>query len=177
MGVDSRLNRGIHNDWGTPQKLFDTLNVKFNFTLDPCCNELNKKCNKYFMTEDDGLTKDWNNNIVFMNPPYSRGLMAKWIKKAYLESLKSNCIVVALIRVSTETNWWHNYVMKAKEIWFIQGRLCFEGFNQALDNKYTTTAPCMHASGIIVFDKSRNTNYPIFRAVDSTGNEIQSSAL
>ena len=29
-------------------------------------------CSKHFTIEDDGLSKDWSNDVVFMNPPYGR---------------------------------------------------------------------------------------------------------
>ncbi len=60
------------NEWTTPQYLFDELNDEFNFTLDPCATDENAKCSKYFTIEDDGLSKDWSNDVVFMNPPYGR---------------------------------------------------------------------------------------------------------
>ena len=36
------------DDWETPQWLFDKLDSEFHFTLDPCANDLNHKCDKYF---------------------------------------------------------------------------------------------------------------------------------
>ena len=36
------------DDWGTPQDLFDALNKEFNFTLDPCADDNNHKCDKYY---------------------------------------------------------------------------------------------------------------------------------
>ena len=36
------------DDWETPQWLFDELDSEFHFTLDPCANVLNHKCDKYF---------------------------------------------------------------------------------------------------------------------------------
>jgi site-specific DNA-methyltransferase (adenine-specific) len=59
----------------------------------------------------------------FVNPPYGRELKY-WIKKGYEESLKGNKVVM-LIASRTDTNYWHEYVMKAKEIRFIKGRLKF----------------------------------------------------
>ncbi|MEM0688369.1 DNA N-6-adenine-methyltransferase [Staphylococcus haemolyticus] len=61
------------NEWTTPQYLFDELNEEFNFTLDPCATDENAKCSKYFTIEDDGLSKDWSNDVVFMNPPLKFG--------------------------------------------------------------------------------------------------------
>lgn len=96
------------NEWYTPQYLFDELNEKYQFTLDPCASHENAKCDKYFTIEDDGLTKDWSKDIVFMNPPYGRNIK-HWIKKAYEESVKG-ATVVCLIPARTDTTYWHDYI-------------------------------------------------------------------
>lgn len=112
----------ISNEWSTPQCLFDKLNEEFGFTLDPCATSDNTKCSKYFTIEDDGLTQDWSQDIVFMNPPYGRAIK-NWVKKAYDESL-NGATVVCLIPARTDTAYWHDYVVKG-EIRFIRGRLKF----------------------------------------------------
>lgn len=56
--------------------------------------------------------------------PYGREI-GKWIKKAYEESRKDNCMVIGLIPSRTDTLWFHNYIMKANEIRFVKGRLKF----------------------------------------------------
>nr|DAL75075.1 MAG TPA: DNA N-6-adenine-methyltransferase [Caudoviricetes sp.] len=112
------------NEWATPQNLFDKLNEEFNFTLDPCATDENAKCSKYFTIEDDGLSKDWSNDVVFMNPPYGREIK-KWIKKAYEESL-NGATVVCLIPARTDTTYWHDFIFgKANDIRFLRGRLKF----------------------------------------------------
>ncbi|MCG2552858.1 phage N-6-adenine-methyltransferase [Staphylococcus epidermidis] len=112
------------NEWATPQNLFDELNDEFNFTLDPCATDENAKCSKYFTIEDDGLSKDWSNDVVFMNPPYGREIK-KWIKKAYEESL-NGATVVCLIPARTDTTYWHDFIFdKADNIRFLRGRLKF----------------------------------------------------
>lgn len=45
--------------WSTPQDFFDTLNEEFHFTLDPCADETNHKCDTYFTKEQDGLLQNW----------------------------------------------------------------------------------------------------------------------
>lgn len=67
--------------WGTPQDFFDKLNQEFHFTLDPCATKETAKCLKYYTKEDDGLSKSWDNEIVFCNPPYGREI-GKWVEKA-----------------------------------------------------------------------------------------------
>jgi|TARA_R110000824_G_C14715201_1_gene624385 phage N-6-adenine-methyltransferase len=116
------------NEWTTPQDYFNVLNKEFNFTLDPCCTKKSSKCDKFYTLKDDGLSKDWSNEIVFMNPPYGREIK-HWIKKAYEESLKG-AIVVCLVPARTDTTYWHEYCMKGK-VRFIKGRLKFSGKGSA----------------------------------------------
>lgn len=42
-------------DWATPQAFFDQLDSEFHFTLDPCADKSNHKCDRYFTVADDGL--------------------------------------------------------------------------------------------------------------------------
>lgn len=69
------------NEWATPQDFFDKLNNEFHFTLDPCATKENAKCSKFYTQADDGLSKSWDNEIVWCNPPYGREI-GKWVKKA-----------------------------------------------------------------------------------------------
>lgn len=115
-------------EWATPQSFFDALNREFSFTLDPCSTHENAKCEKHYTKEDDGLTKSWEGESVFCNPPYGREL-PKWVKKCYEESQKG-ALVVMLIPARTDTRWFHDYIYGKAEIRFIKGRLRFGGSNQ-----------------------------------------------
>lgn len=53
------------DNWATPQDFFDNLNEEFHFTLDPCANEENHKCDLFYTKEQDGLTKDWGGGTWF----------------------------------------------------------------------------------------------------------------
>lgn len=118
------------DNWETPQALFDELNKEFGFTLDPCADDSNHKCNKYYTVEQDGLEEDWSGETVFCNPPYSRktkinpGQMA-WVKKCYEESKKGG-VVVMLIPARTDTIMFHDYILGKAEIRLIKGRVNFE---------------------------------------------------
>ena len=111
-------------DWGTPENFFKELDAEFNFTLDPCADEFNHKCDKYYTKEDNGLLQDWEGETVFVNPPYGKEL-SKWVKKCYEESLKKNTVVVMLIPSRTDTKYFHDYIYHKAEIRFIKGRLKF----------------------------------------------------
>jgi phage N-6-adenine-methyltransferase len=107
------------SNWSTPADLFNELAHEFIFTLDCCAESWNAKCQRYFTEKDDGLSQDWETNVVFMNPPYGKALN-DWMKKAYESSLKG-ATVVCLVPAATDTAWWHDYAMKG-EIRFLRGR-------------------------------------------------------
>jgi site-specific DNA-methyltransferase (adenine-specific) len=120
------MNSGLYtsntDEWETPQELFDSLNKQYSFTLDVSANDENKKCNKYFTKEEDGLLQDWSKDTCWMNPPYGREI-AKWVKKAF----ESNTTVVCLLPARTDTKWFHDYIYNKAQVKFIRGRLKFGG--------------------------------------------------
>ncbi len=119
------------DQWATPQALFDDLDKEFHFTLDPCANAENHKCEKFFTAEDDGLAQDWSEHRVFCNPPYGR-VVSKWVEKCYREGCKDNTVVVLLIPARTDTAYFHDFILNRAEVRFIRGRLKFgNGGNSA----------------------------------------------
>lgn len=139
---NTRTKRSKDN-WETPQYFYDLLDNEFHFTLDPCASHLNHKCVNYFTKEDNGLKQSWKGHKVFCNPPYSD--KDKWIKKAFWEGANRDTLVVLLIPTASDTKIWHKYIMKAKEIRFIKGRIKFEldGESQGSPN---------FASSLIIFE-------------------------
>lgn len=120
------------DQWATPQSFYDRLNEEFNFTLDPCADATNHKCENYFTAEDDGLLQDWSGHTVFCNPPYGNKETGDWTKKCYEESLKPNTTVVLLIPARTDRKSFHDYICEKAEIRFVCGRLKFgNGENSA----------------------------------------------
>ena len=117
----------ITDNWNTPKDFYEGLNEEFNFDFDPCPQD----------PTFDGLIIDWGKSN-FVNPPYSQ--ITKWIEKGWRESRRGK-VVVMLIPSRTDTRWWHNYCMRAREIRFIKGRLKFSG--------YKNSAP--FPSAIIIF--------------------------
>lgn len=112
------------DQWSTPQDLFDELNDEFDFNLDPCADEENHKCEKYFTKEQNGLLQDWEGHRVFCNPPYGKNI-SEWVRKCYEEGRKEQTLVVLLIPARTDTKYFHDYIQHRAEIRFIKGRLKF----------------------------------------------------
>ena len=109
-------------EWETPEDLFNKLNNEFNFTVDVASSQLNYKCEKHYTQKEDGLVQNWNNEVVWCNPPYGRKI-GEWVKKAS----ESKAIIVMLLPARTDTKWFHDYIYNKQniEIRFIKGRLKF----------------------------------------------------
>ena len=146
------------DEWETPKELFDKLNDEFGFTLDPCCTEENAKCQKFYTIAEDGLSKSWENEVVFMNPPYGRSI-GDWVKKAFCESQKG-ATVVCLIPARTDTSYWHDYIFGKAEIRFLRGRIKFQ--NRLLssrrdDGSYKVTGAPFPSAIVIYRGKAHET--------------------
>jgi phage N-6-adenine-methyltransferase len=162
-------NKNVHFSsttdlWSTPQYIFDALNRIFHFDIDVCATAENAKCALYIDEQRDALNTDWHNIYVgsdergfaeppmcWMNPPYSQ--LKKWMKKAYEESQKG-AAVVCLIPARTDTAAWHDYVMKASEVWLIRGRLKFG------DQRNSAPFP----SAVVVYEPDSDYGTPLFTA-------------
>jgi len=145
-------------DWQTPQAFFDKLNQEFNFTLDPATNGTNALCSKFFTEAQDALAQSWQGETCYVNPPYGR-VLKNWIRKAYEESKDPNTTVVMLIPARTDTKYWHEYVMQASEIRFVQGRLKFGGGQ--------TDDPAPFPSAVVVFKGGHNGQQSMYGPVVS----------
>ena len=112
--------------------------------IDVCATEENTKVlDNYFSPEDDGLSKDWQGNVCFMNPPYGREVQ-DWVKKAHTESLKGTT-VVALVPARTDTKWFQ-YCFKADYLYFVKGRVKF------IDDDGNSTGSATFPSVIVVWN-------------------------
>ena len=138
--MDKVIFSSASDEWATPQDFFDKLNEEFRFTLDPCANAENHKCDKYFTKEQNGLVQDWGTERVYCNPPYGRGI-CEWVAKCSRHS----GLAVMLIPARTDTKWFHEYVYQKPnvELRFIKGRLKF--------GNSSNSAP--FPSMVIVFNK------------------------
>lgn len=127
LSVTGNVTASVHFSsatdlWATPQSLFDELNREFHFMLDVCAILENAKCPKFYSPAEDGLLQPWT-GVCWMNPPYGRTI-GLWVAKAYRAAVVG-ATVVALLPARTDTTWWHEYVVKAKDIRFLRGRLRF----------------------------------------------------
>lgn len=123
------------DEWGTPSDLFDRLDRKWNFTLDPCANgaRVLKFAWEAYTKRDDGLLISWAGHRVFCNPPYSQ--IDQWVAKAAAH--KDDALIVMLIPARTDTKYWHEHIEGRARVEFIRGRLKFV----RMDGGKATSAP------------------------------------
>jgi phage N-6-adenine-methyltransferase len=114
------------DEWSTPQHIFDKLNAKYNFTLDPASDGVNNKCAKHYTPQTNGLAQSWNGENVFINPPYSKTY--DWVKKAHTEAKDNGVTTVMLLPARVDSRWFHEFCLDpilVKSLTFIKGRLKF----------------------------------------------------
>lgn len=52
-------NKNASDEYETPAEIFYELDAEFHFNLDPCSTDANRKCERHYTKEDDGLKHDW----------------------------------------------------------------------------------------------------------------------
>lgn len=78
--MDTSFQRGKQttDEWYTPRTIVEAFG---EFDLDPCAPSHNfytaRRC---FTKADDGLSKEWHGR-VWLNPPYSRPLICRFVEK------------------------------------------------------------------------------------------------
>jgi phage N-6-adenine-methyltransferase len=112
--ISSDLDDDTKNSWGTDPAVFDALNKEFNFSLDAAANHKNNKVpNNYLTKEDDALSKDWEYEIlkvtsrnlnVWINPPYGKGYIKKFMQKC-IEQKAKGVTSVMLVPATLDAQW------------------------------------------------------------------------
>lgn len=122
-GADPKVD-----DRATTLEVFAPLHERFSFTVDVAASARNRKLERYYTIEDNGLLQSWAEERVWCNPPYSD--IAPWVRKAWLEP---DALVVMLLPANrTEQGWWQEYVEPHRDkkgsrlsCEFLPGRLRF----------------------------------------------------
>lgn len=122
------LEAEVHSNkdlWETPEHIFRRLDQMYDFDLDPCCTIESAKCSFFYTPKEDGLSIKWHGETAFVNPPYSRGNIDKWVYKCYLEAIEG-VQVIALLPVSTSADWFQKFCL-GNTIYWVDKRIRFVG--------------------------------------------------
>lgn len=131
MSANDRTGVGVGSaEWGTPPDLFATLRRRYAFDYDAFASHGNRLLSRYStidgtfdallgaeygkppikISDATGLEYDWTDRRVYMNPPYSRGLIEQCIEKAWSERERAS-LIVALVPAATETRWFQRWIL------------------------------------------------------------------
>jgi phage N-6-adenine-methyltransferase len=104
--ISSDLDDDMKNDWATDPVVFDALDQEFNFGLDAAASNENHKCDTYMTKDHDSLIMDWsfNSKSVWVNPPYGRGCIKKFMDKA-IEQKARGVTTVMLVPATLDAQW------------------------------------------------------------------------
>lgn len=102
----------------TPRFIIDALGP---FDLDPCAADPRPwNCAKHnYTAADNGLVRSWDGS-VYLNPPFDRREVGKWIAKLALHNDG-----IALLHARTETAWFRPIWQYASAILFLGNRVTF----------------------------------------------------
>lgn len=89
----------------TPIEIWENLKKEFNFTIDVCASEKNHLLPKYYTEKENGLVKNWTEEIVYCHPMFDMHI-GKWVEKAF----NSKCLTVMLLPASVHTRYFHKYI-------------------------------------------------------------------
>lgn len=114
--ISSDLTDDMKNSWGTDQRVFDAMDREFNFDLDAAASDKNHKCAGYLTIKDDALSADWSKLLslrtpdawtvknVWINPPYGRGMIKKFMYKC-IEQKEKGVTSVLLVPATLDAQW------------------------------------------------------------------------
>ncbi|MGV7078460.1 phage N-6-adenine-methyltransferase [Testudinibacter sp. P80/BLE/0925] len=108
----------------TPDEIYADLDAEFGITIDGCTDGTNAKCDRFITKEMDFLTYELSNEVVFINPPYSKP--KPFVERAVDLFKNNNCTVIMVLPVDISTKWFKAIQENATEIRFIVGdRIAF----------------------------------------------------
>jgi DNA N-6-adenine-methyltransferase (Dam) len=117
------------NEWFTPPWWLDRVREALGgIDLDPASHALAQqqvRAGAFFTAADDGLGQPWFGRI-WLNPPYSRALLAPFVAKLVSE-YASGAVEQAILLTHnyTDTEWFHTAAAAAGIICFPRGRIRF----------------------------------------------------
>ena len=104
--------------WRTPPGLFTDLSARYGpFTLDVAADARNHLCDHWYGPgglAEDALAVSWRHPDgtvrAWCNPPYSRGMIDRFMRKAAAEARLGHARTTFLVPACTDLPWWHDLV-------------------------------------------------------------------
>jgi len=118
------------NERYTPEWILNLVREYGNIDVDPCTTPCNRTLAAvYYTAGDDGLSRPWLRRtiggVAWVNPPYSRGCLTKWVEACWENS--QAIPVIALIPSDLGSQAGQLVARTADAICFVRGRIAFLG--------------------------------------------------
>lgn len=128
-----RVDTNGNDEWYTPDEYIERARrVMGGIDLDPASCELAQRivrADKFYTMEDDGLSYPWKGR-VWLNPPYSRGMVDRFVEKLCDEYECGNVTEAVLLTNNfTDTQWFHMAYRRCDIMCFTSGRIRFYNEN------------------------------------------------
>jgi phage N-6-adenine-methyltransferase len=118
-------------DWMSPRHVIEAVRKVLGgrIDLDPASSEPAQKrirARTFYTAKDGGLTKAWRGR-TFVNPPYSRGHIERFVAKL-VDEVKTGNVTAAILLVNSTTSarWYHKALDASSAICLPRGNLEFE---------------------------------------------------
>jgi phage N-6-adenine-methyltransferase len=148
-----RNGDGSSDEYATPPWLWRKVARPLDgFDVDPASGaESTPIAETRYTVDENGLEQSWEGGI-WLNPPFgdkssfAESKREDWLVKARQEVNRDEVrTVTVLLPVDTSTSWFHEHVVEASIICFLNGRIEFEG------EKAEATGNTSFASSLAVF--------------------------
>ena len=139
MTLNTAMLTSNKKDWCTPENILNLVRQLGTIVLDPCSNKnsIVSATIELMQPKHDGLACSWNalqvagsvgRPIVYVNPPYGKGVIEQWIDKICYEAM-AWLSIVALLPARPDTKWFNKLWASSKltSICFWKGRIKFIG--------------------------------------------------
>lgn len=117
------------DEWFTPSQYIEAARgVLGIIDLDPASNEVAQetvKATSFYTMSENGLDQEWFGN-VWLNPPYSRGLITAFIDKALVQWSQNHIEqMIILVNNATDANWFQSMLEYDCAVCFPDHRIKF----------------------------------------------------
>lgn len=116
-------------EWYTPSTIIEAARLVLgDIDLDPASSPLANRtvrAERFYTVDDDGLSRPWAGR-VWMNPPYSTGLVERFVLRA-VEEFDAGTVTAAVVLTNnaTDTRWWQRLAGAAAVVCFPARRIRF----------------------------------------------------
>jgi len=125
----NRFTGAGHAEWYTPKEYIEAVrDVLGEIDLDAASSDKAQEtvnAKRYFSHENSGLDHEWHGR-VWLNPPYSKGLMPRFVAKM-CEEYEAGRITagIMLTHNSTDSTWFHDAARCSAAVCFTLSRIRF----------------------------------------------------